>query len=539
MTGSGSTKPFWLELHEICAAQQDPAKIWNGYLGHQWPQLKRISVPLLHASPEGRRYIPFDFPETPPGIVLSEIEHMAKLCGGPPTLPDLEESRPTFMDFSGHPFECEVGFANFLLVGANFSNAEFRRRVDFRHATFGRWTSFGGAKFCGGTAYQKSTFHDGVDFVASEFGKEADFRGAEFGYSTVFRKANFHRAASFRDAKFGDQVNFEGASFDARVDFVDTEFGDWLCLQGTSFRKAIDFRGAKFGKAADFRDTEFGDWADFSNAEFGDRAGFRNVRCRDNTYFTNASFGGRVDFATAEFGKDADFSGAKFGGRTKFNEATFHMPPKCFNAELHEDTDFSGIEWKTVEAGYMRSLRTRRWQARPQLKEARANASDAKRAWERLELLMSQMGRAGDRHVFFKLRMRAERAASGINLEWIANCCFDLMAGYGWSVRRSFLCWLGHVFLAGLVIFVGYRDMQTCGSDLVALFDSMLVSLANAHAFLGLTGDEGYLGGSKECLVPEVAETEIFNALGTFQAFAGPVLLFLVLLALRNRFRLG
>ena len=67
---------------------------------------------------------------------------------------------------------------------------------------------------------------------------------------------------------------------------------------------------------------------------------------------------------------------------------------------------------------------------------------------------------------------------------------------------------------------------------------SLGTGFANAHAFLGLATDGGYLAGCREVLEENNA-LGFLNAIGTIETFLGPIFLFLLLLTLRNRFRLA
>ena len=58
------------------------------------------------------------------------------------------------------------------------------------------------------------------------------------------------------------------------------------------------------------------------------------------------------------------------------------------------------------------------------------------------------------------------------------------------------------------------------------------------RAFFGLTSDGGYLYNSRECVVAALHNSALLNALGAIQAITGPIFLFLLLLTVRNRFRL-
>ena len=166
---------------------------------------------------------------------------------------------------------------------------------------------------------------------------------------------------------------------------------------------------------------------------------------------------------------------------------------------------------------------------------------NAIRAWDRLALIMSRLEKHPERHEFYRLRMRAQRWKDGRGLLSLANGMFDRSSDYGWSVPRALLVWLCHVILAAVVLFIDASYPFRCASCQWehAVSGSVLTSFANAHAFLGLASEGGYLQGARENLDACNSNGWVQSAVGTIQAVLGPITLFLILLTLRNRFRLG
>ena len=221
---------------------------------------------------------------------------------------------------------------------------------------------------------------------------------------------------------------------------------------------------------------------------------------------------------------------------------------------FHEDTDFGGVQWKEAESGYNSS-------SSPQKPE------DAIRAWERLELLMSRLEKPYDRHEFYRRKMRARRKAAlghAITdklLGWFLrglNRVFEATSDYGWGVGRAPIWWLANILLWAVVLFfsvdckardsaVGFASAAD-GSRIVSVANSasrlelfgaaVATSFANTHSILGLASDDGYLDVYRELLQQSVNPL-LFNVIGTIEAVLGPIFLFLILLTLRNRFRLA
>lgn len=135
--------------------------------------------------------------------------------------------------------------------------------------------------------------------------------------------------------------------------------------------------------------------------------------------------------------------------------------------------------------------------------------------------------------------MRAQRWADGFSLLSAASWLFDVSSEYGgWGVRRSLIWWLSHWLLMGLILFVGAVQFERGSDDLSMLSQSILTSFANSHAFLGLGSEGGCLHHESAYFTDAENFSGLVQTVGVVQAFTGPIFLFLVLLAVRNRFRL-
>ena len=216
--------------------------------------------------------------------------------------------------------------------------------------------------------------------------------------------------------------------------------------------------------------------------------------------------------------RNSDFTGASFQRRTDFRGAVFVGPPAFFEASLYEDTDFGRVEW--------RDRRTKGF-----------GLDYAIRAWERLELLMSNLEKPLDRHRFFRLKMRARRRREGRFLG-VLNWLFEQTADYGWGVGRACGVWLSHWLGCGAILYGSIEAAGGEGERWQWVVAAVGTSFANAHAFLGLAADGGYLANCR-AFVEAHDGLGLVSAIGLLQAVLGPMLLFLVLLSVRNRFRLG
>ncbi|MDE0347332.1 MAG: hypothetical protein OXI66_16365 [Boseongicola sp.] len=331
----------------------------------------------------------------------------------------------------------------------------------------------------------------------------------QFYSQTRFCNANFSAGLSSCGARFHTHVSFSGSRFEHTATFVETLF-----MGGASFKDALFYVNAMFNDSQ-FEERYFSGGitlpvlADFRNAKFPDGASFRAVVFgRDESAYSRKLWPERR----------ADFSGAEFGAATSFRWAVFAGAPAFFNTTLHEDTDFGRVDWSRAET-------------------TNISADYAVRAWERLELMMSRLEKPLDRHQFFRLKMRARRRTEGRVLRTL-NWLFEKTSDYGWGVGRASACWLGHWLIASLVLFAN-SDAAASGAERWRLALAALgTGFANAHAFLFLTAEGGHLESARK-LLEECERYAIMTRLGTLEAVLGPILLFFLLLTLRNRFRLA
>ena len=475
---------FWLALLKLGEDEAKRRRNWNNYCAWKYgavlPQL--VAPDHFEAVSEelGVGRITND--------IVKHLDEFAEKNGGHPELPtDSSVTHTSFMSFSSEEFPDDVSFAGRVLIGADFREAEFRQCADFRDAIF-----------LGLTRFNKATFH----------GTEKNLYVASFSHST------FHNTVHFNSVKFPYTTRIENVTFHGPAQFQAAEFKSMTTPSGDNLG-TVNFSRSMFESKSDFAEATFCVSALFENAEFQDI----------------------TDFGSANFQKRVTFNNAKFKGTTSFRNASFGTPPKFFETEIHEDVNFNRVDWSDAVRSYSRGHGQR--EGTVSVEEL---AEDAIRVWDRLALIMGQQEKLPERHEFFRLMMRAQRERDGHrSLSSFANWLFDKSSDYGWGMVRAFSWWAGHIF-AGMIILAlaalvcpSYLDL---GVIRTAWF-SLLVSFANAHAILGLASESGHLHSARLALDSAAEADWVFSAVGTVQAILGPILLFLVLLTLRNRFRLG
>ena len=373
-----------------------------------------------------------------------------------------------------------------------------------------------------------------MDFSGHTFGDAVDFSNLILVRSN-FRKANFNKGASFDKARFYDRTVFDGAGFYGFVHFDDARFDAPAAFSGAHFEEGATFLNADFMGGASFTDALFKCNVAFDGSKFQERYFSAGVSVLSLADFKNANFMGGASFRKVLFGNDAsaysrrvwperraDFTNAEFMGVTVFRKAVFGGAPAFFDATLHEDTDFGDIDWARADTDHI-------------------PVDYAIRAWERLELMMSKLEKPLDRHRFYRLKMRVRRRVDPSFL-CLLNWLFEKTSDYGWGVGRAFGWWFAHWAISGLALF-GSAFVASISCDAAPNWWKLALaalgtSFANAHMFLSLVANGGYLEANRTMLAQNDA-WGLLTPIGAVEAVFGPILLFLLLLTLRNRFRLA
>jgi len=471
---------FWLKLLEKGDSDAVKKENWNRCLHSN---IRNIASFIPNNSLKKVREIT----KISPGTINYEVREKWKAyAAGRLEIPsNFTYPIESFMDFSNVEFPENISFVGRLLIGADFRSAVFKGWADFRRTVFLGPAHFEGARFEGHENMQPAN-HGVVSFADSIFCNTVYFKGTEFPRISRFDDSEFLSAGFFQDAVFGN----------------DSE----LC--------EVVFNNVKIEAESNFSKATFFSDGGFKNVEFHDQANFEKTR----------------------FFSDVNFNNSKFNNTTSFREATFGQPPKFFEAFVHEDINFNGIDWNKAELSY--SNRKNK-DVKPD--EITTRAENAVLAWERLALIMSKQEKPWERHEFFRLKMRAKRQAEGISISSTVNWLFDILSDYGWGIRRSLTWWFGHIILFWLVLAGAACYQANENGDQWNWWiplDGFLVSLSNSLSFLRL--QSGYLSSNYKDLEKVLDQVMwLFSTVGTIQAMVGPILLFLVLLTLRNRFRMG
>lgn len=201
-------------------------------------------------------------------------------------------------------------------------------------------------------------------------------------------------------------------------------------------------------------------------------------------------------------------SNAIFKRSISFEGARFKTwPPNFHESALHSDTNWLDVKW-------------------PVPPKERSRAASHVRNYQRLKQIMEGLKKHEDELDFFAREMAAQRIVDG---DWksprgILNGLYALTSDYGRSISRPTLALFPLIVLPGM-LFDGLSAYSV--RDLLP-YEAIGLSISNTFGILAFAKDTNAL----KDMLPWA------KSLGFIQSTIGATLLFLIGLALRNRFRM-
>jgi hypothetical protein len=341
---------------------------------------------------------------------------------------------------------------------------------------------------------------------------------------TLLSNIEFSKLISFNGFVFGGEVKFENSEFSQGIlMFQKTIFAGNSSFDDAAFNNDVIFFEAEFAGSASFERTDFLGRVYFSSSKFSRNTHFTNARFESSAYFNSTEFLGETYFRNASFANESDFQKAKFTKPTHFEGVHFkQVVPAFFEASLYEYTDWHSSKW-------------------PEVPKDGADARKQVQYYQRLSLLMNQLQKPGDQHFFFRKEMRAQRRIERWNIVNTMNWLYETLCDYGHGLGRIASFWSGHILVGATVIWIG-KSAESLGDGLTARqawnalgeFPLALgISFSNAHGFLGL--NRSFL---EKAIKSWAEDVPFFNIVGSGQTVVGVILLFFLLLTIRNRFRM-
>jgi len=347
------------------------------------------------------------------------------------------------------------------------------------------------------------------DAQLSELGDTIDFSSVDFPNGTSFDGFVFSKFTSFEGARFGGRCHsFTTTIFAERVSFRDVEFcGEFVGINAT------------FGESSSFEGAKFRSQASFTNSRFQERAQFDGAELLGNVKFNGCQFNLAAEFTGAVFERVADFVGAKFKTNAIFRRARFLTSvPTFFESTLPEYTVWTNAEW-------------------PKRPRENDDAEDHAQRYQRLARMMNRHEKFDDQRMFVRQEMRARRWIDGRLPVGYMNWAYAAICDYGFGIRRVAFWWLMHIVLGAVALTTAklpalmeketlWRATGTVFSDFHL---AIAISFGNAHGPLGLNAT---------FFKKTVDEWPCYGVVGPVQTVLGVIILFFLLLTIRNRFRM-
>jgi uncharacterized protein YjbI with pentapeptide repeats len=405
-------------------------------------------------------------------------------------------------DFADHAFTTSCNFVGFIFPSeANFSGTRLEGMADFQAARFCGCARFDKTQFCANSWFRYVLFTGDAGFRDGQFNGEARFSESRFVRGAWFKGATFRGPAGFRRADFAF-AGFEGAEFLDHANFGDrAQYGSAKFI-GAQFRGKVWFDQATFAHNV---------W--FSNAHFyhGNKP-IDPATGRELTHDVAPDFSG----ITAERAFALD--GTKFDVLPNFTQASFAEAPRLDNLTLAP----------TVEPGdFMRSFR-------------RTDRSVASR-YRALKRLAIQGHDHEREHQFFKGELRSRR--NNEDKWWHGafwfGILYDVLSDFGRSLLRPFVFWVGaFAAFAGAYFSLAAipNAARPVGPVCGALVNAVQLSFKNALINLGGGGRDPTMQIYRCLFGLDIPNSVFFVELT--QTLLSAALIFLLLLALRNRFRI-
>lgn len=378
----------------------------------------------------------------------------------------------------------------------SFDNCEFAQSANsFRNLTFPCSVSFRNTKFEGYTSFVGSVFLEDASFNDSKFSGQAQFGGAKFKKHALFHKSETSSVFLMKRLKVGGNLDLSGSKISRYLELSFTEIGGDLNLGRMHLNDAsINVSGAKVGGSF------------IANAEYPRHADFSQMQVNGSTTFAGSVFKRAPDFRDAKFASPFELS--------KMEIPSPNLPNRtCWRLGLASDHE---------DEAKFRKLKVMAMEMHDHEREGRFLAEEfmAKRIsgeWYSPNLFVNWL--------YWILSYYGQsfmRPLVGLGVSLVLfTCMYLLIAFYGVETYMPLPNWDELRLAVGMSI---RNFIPIIGS----LFGALLRPEDHSSSFMTVYHDLVHKGLDADWLI----------AIGIVQNIIGAVLLFLFLLALRNKFRL-
>ena len=313
------------------------------------------------------------------------------------------------------------------------------------------------------------------------------------------------------------EINLRDTTFSKEADFGCFYFPTNVGFDRSIFVKNVSFKNTFFAGTISNLDTIFFGKTFFHLATFCSYARFRNV-----IFFED------VTFAHTVFEYYSHLEGSKFERQSNFRNCQFNKA--CNLRRVKFKKEYPLLEGSKFDEKSTVTAKKEYW---PSPQNCEQNPEEAKATCEILREQMEAQGLHEQAHFFFRREMHF---AGKMLSPWqrLPNNLFACLSAYGFSLKRPLgalaLLWALPMLIFWVNICTG-KCANTIGAELwVSLIKMAGLSIANIFQITGL--QRVYWSDFIECLPWGL------KFLGGLQTLLAIPLLFLLLLGLRNRFRL-
>ncbi len=371
-----------------------------------------------------------------------------------------------------------------------------------------------------------------------------------------FTELVFPGGANFCNIKFKGLVDFSGATFSGGADFRNVTFGSKAVFWGAKFLKKIHFNDATFCEGADFREIQvfdsadfekavFSSFANFDRAKFSSTATFKDIAFSKDTLFTSTTFCGMSNFSGSKFNGITDFDSAIFNGSISmktietskpllFTKTTFNNEVTLEYSTFNHAIDFSESIFRTCVPNLISTKLSYHISVSNLTLPKNERKSDTSKKLQRLRELAASSKDHKMEIELFRLEMISKRNTESNFLKSIPNYLYGWLSDYGSSISRPFY------LLVGSWVFSAFGYLQLSDNSVYSTVEQLRNSL-----HFSATQLVPFLQISKS--MKESVTLELFGqgyispcvyVLAYFEGFASIVLLALLALGLRNRFKM-
>ena len=441
---------------------------------------------------------------------------------------------------------------------------EARATADFQDAVFSEPVDFSGF-----------VFPARVIFDRARFDRRALLKNVNFQGSVSFDEADFQSIAFFDESKFGNEASFHQTNFRGMASFSKARFAGDAWFHRSGFESRATFNEASFDQDAWFDSVEFNHIVLFSEAKFKHKTWFSGAKFKDESWFIETSFNGTTSFVAATFNGNASFLLSTFSGDVDFSQSTFENGAKFTGVNCHLDVDFSGTKSRSLFRIYAKFIRVPNFSQAsfiepPPLHNIRIEPSHSrslsqfiKKAWKgeqgqeaRWRILKRLALQAHD-HIreqeYHAQEIRTRRGTTDRIWEvpyWL-GVFYQIFSNFGQSIARPLWSWLFGIILSA----IGYCHLHhyhaTGTSWPVRWFETPIeiwtaaLGLALHRGLPAVSSLGNRLPDYHSVLYdvgPRWGQASFSPSgealLGQIQVLFSTAMIFLFLLALRNRFRM-